>query len=55
MRGGPKSYMVDFRVSSILTSDLFKRVEPNATWKLRWLLTPMVSGSNPATRTNKFL
>jgi hypothetical protein len=38
-------------VSSILTSNLFKRVEPNAAWKLRWLLTPMVSGSNPATRT----
>jgi len=30
------------------------RVEPNAAWKSRWLLTPTVSGSNPATRTKFF-
>jgi hypothetical protein len=31
------------------------RVEPNAAWKSRWLLTPTVSGSNPATRTKFFI
>ena len=30
------------------------RVEPNATWKSGWILTPTVSGSNPATRTKFF-